>query len=173
VTIEEDQLTWEDDKTLGRITVECLITTIQQLNQFAWIRACRSILELTSRIESDTSLCGVRDYETDLWLICKSHEGCVLSIGVQRTADNIDTLESIYRLTVLTPLKVYVIETILGIEPVNHTLFDRLYNDYRTIEVCLLVHVPDNPIYECAEEVTLTELNNLFRHNALRSELFV
>ena len=66
-----------------------------------------------------------------------------------------------------------MIETVLGIEPVNHTFLNRLYNDYRTIEVCLLVHVPDNPIYECAEEVTFTELNHLFRHDALRSKLFV
>ena len=66
-----------------------------------------------------------------------------------------------------------MVETVLCVEPVNHTFLDGLHNDNRTVEVSLLVHVPDNPIYECAEEVAFSELNNLFRHYALWSELFV
>ena len=66
-----------------------------------------------------------------------------------------------------------MIEAVLGIEPIHHTSFYRLHYDNRTVEIGLLVHIPDNPIYECTEEVAFSELNNLFRHNALRRELFV
>ena len=92
MAIEEDQLTREDDQALGRITVERLETTIEQLNQFARIRAGGRIFELTAWIEGDTSLSGVRDDETDLWLIGECHEGSVLCVGVECTADHIDTL---------------------------------------------------------------------------------
>ena len=66
-----------------------------------------------------------------------------------------------------------MIEAVLGIEPIYHTFLYRLHNDNRAVEVCLLVHVPDNPIYKRAEEVAFAKLNNLFRHDALRSKYFV
>ena len=66
-----------------------------------------------------------------------------------------------------------MVQAVLTIQPVNHTAVYGLYDDDGAVEVGLLVHVPDNPINECAEEITLTKLNNLFRHDALRSEVFV
>lgn len=66
-----------------------------------------------------------------------------------------------------------MVEAVLTVEPVNHTALDRLYNNYTTVEVGLLVHVPDDPINKCAEEVTFAKLDNLFRHHALRSEFRV
>ncbi len=61
VTIEEDQLTGEDNQSLRHIAVEGLITTVQQLYEFAGIAAGRCIFELTVGIEGDTGLSGVRD----------------------------------------------------------------------------------------------------------------
>ena len=173
MTVQEDQLTGEDDQSLCGVAVEGLITTVQQLYQLARIRAGGRILEFACGVEGDTSLRRVRDHEADLRLICQCHEGSVLRIGVQRTADDVDALQRVHGLAVLTTLQVHVIEAVLGIEPVHHTFFNRLYDDNATVEVSLLVHIPDNPIYECAEEVTFTELNHLFRHHALRSKLFV
>ena len=66
-----------------------------------------------------------------------------------------------------------MIQAVLCIEPVNHTTLDGLYYNNATVEVGLLVHVPDNPINKSTEEIALTKLNNLFRHNALRRKLFV
>jgi hypothetical protein len=66
-----------------------------------------------------------------------------------------------------------VVKTILTIEPVDHTSIEWLYNNYRTIEVGLLVHVPDDPINECTEKIALAKLNDFLGHNALRSEVFV
>ena len=93
--------------------------------------------------------------------------------SVQCAADDVDTLQGVHGFSVLTTLQVYVVQTVLTIQPFYHTLVDRLYDNNTTIEVGLLVHVPDNPINECTEEVTLTKLNDLFRHHALRSEIFV
>ena len=58
-------------------------------------------------------------------------------------------------------------------QDLHHALLDGLHHDHTAVEVRLLVHVPDDPIHECAEEVALAELNHLFGHHALRSELFV
>ena len=71
VTVEEDELARHDDKTLCRIAVEGLETTIEQLHELTWVRRSRSVGELTGVVESNTSLCGVRDYETNLWLLCQ------------------------------------------------------------------------------------------------------
>ncbi|CUQ34660.1 Uncharacterised protein [Segatella copri] len=80
VTIEEDQLTWHQDHTLGWVALEELVAVEQELNQLAWIRSCRSICKLARVIECDTSLCSVRDDETHLWLLSQSHESLVLRI---------------------------------------------------------------------------------------------
>jgi hypothetical protein len=173
VSVQEDQLTWEDDQTLGLVAVECLIATIEQLYQLAGIRRSRGILQFAGRIEGDTSLSGVRNHEADFGLIGQCHESSVLCVRIQCATNHVDTLQGVYGLTVLAALQVYVVKAILGVEPVYHTSFDRLYDYYATVKIGLLVHIPDNPIYECTEEITLTELNHLFRHHALWSELFV
>ena len=173
VTIEEDQLTWHQDHTLGWVALEELVAVEQELNQLAWIRSCRSICKLARVIECDTSLCSVRDDETHLWLLSQSHESLVLRIWIQCTADNVDTIQCVDSLAVLLTLKVYVIEAVLPVQPVNHTTSQWLnYND-RTVEVGLLVHIPYNPIYECTEEVTFTKLNDFLWSDALRSSALV
>ena len=66
-----------------------------------------------------------------------------------------------------------MIETVLTIEPVNHTALDGLNYNNRSIEVGLLIHVPDNPIYKCTKEITLAKLDDLFGHHAFRRKIFV
>jgi hypothetical protein len=66
-----------------------------------------------------------------------------------------------------------MVEAVLAVEPFNHTLCQGLNYNYRTIEIGLLVHVPDNPINESAQEVSFAKLNNFLRHHALWSEMFV
>ena len=173
VAIEEDELAGEDDETLGGVTVKGLPTAIEQLDEFARIAAGGFVIELARRIESNTCLSSVRDDETNLRLVGQCHESIVLRVGVQRATDDVDALQGVDGLTVLTTLQVNMIQTVLTVQPVDHTLVDGLYDDNRTIEVGLLVHIPDNPINKSTEEVTLTKLNHLFRHHALRSEVFV
>ena len=173
MAIEEDKLAGEDDETLGGVTVKGLPTAIEQLDEFARIAAGGFVIELARRIESDTCLSSVRDDETNLRLVGQRHESIVLRVGVQRATDDVDALQGVDGLTVLTTLQVNMIQTVLTVQPVDHTLVDGLYDDNRTIEVGLLVHIPDNPINKSTEEVTLTKLNHLFRHHALRSEVFV
>ena len=173
MAVEEDKLTGEDDEALGGIAVEGLIAAIEQLYQFAGIRSCRLVLQLAFGVESNAGLCCVGNHKAHLWLLGKSHVGIKLCIGVHTATDNVDALQRVHWLAVLTTLQVHVIQAVLTVQPVNHTTVQGLDNDYRTIEIGLLVHVPDNPINERTEEITLTELNHLFRHYALRSEVFV
>ena len=71
------------------------------------------------------------------------------------------------RLAVEASLQVDVIESVLAVKPLNHTLVDRLNDNYRTVEVGLCVHVPYNPVNECAEEVTLAKLDDFLWHCTL------
>ena len=173
MSVEENKLARHDDESLLRVTIKCLIAAIEQLNELAGIAACWCVRELACGIECNTSLCGVRNDESDFWLVGKCHICPVLRIWVKCAADNVDTCERVHSLAVLTSLKVYVIEAVLTVEPVNHTFFNRLHNNYRAVEVGLLVHVPHNPVNECTQEVTLTKLDDLLRHNALRSSTLV
>ena len=97
----------------------------------------------------------------------------VLRVRVQGAADDVDTCEAVDGLSLVKSLQVYVVETVLSVEPINHTSFDRLYNNYRTVEVCLLVHVVNNPINESAQEVSFTKLDDFLRHYAFGRSPFV
>ena len=66
-----------------------------------------------------------------------------------------------------------MIQAVLTVEPVYHAFFDRLNDNYRAVEVCLLVHVVNNPINKRTEEVSFTKLNDFFRHYALGRSPFV
>ena len=168
VSVQENQLARHEYKSLRRIAVEGLIAAEQQLNQLARIGRSRSVGELAAVVEGDTCLGGVGDDETNLRLLCESHERPVLGVRVQRTRDNINTLQTVHCLTVQTALQINVIQAVLTVEPLYHTFLDRLNNSYRTVEIGLCVHVPNNPVHECAEEVTFTKLNDLLGSHALR-----
>ena len=169
VAIEEDQLTRHQNHTLSWVALEELVAMEQQLYQLTRIRSSRSISKLARIIECDTSLSCVRDDETHLWLLCQSHKGLVLRIWIECTANHVDTLKSIDGLTILLTLKVYMVEAVLTVQPVNHTASQRLNDNNRTVEVGLLVHIPYNPVNKCAKEVALTKLDNFLWHNALWS----
>ena len=155
-------------QTLGRIAVESLVAAEEELNELARIRRSGSVGELAAVVESDTCLGGVGDDETDLRLLCERHECPVLGVRVQRTRDDVDTLERVHSLAVQTALQVHVIEAVLTVQPLYHTFLDRLNDSYRTVEVRLSVHVPYNPVHKCAEEVTFTKLNDLLGSDTLR-----
>ena len=97
----------------------------------------------------------------------------MLRVRVDSALDNVDTVELIYRFTIETTLKINVVETVLTIEPRNHTLVDRLNYDYRAIEIGLSVHVPYNPVNESAKEVSFAKLDNSFWHYTLRCSALV
>ena len=104
-------------------------------------------------------------------MLCQCHESPVLSIWVQRTADHINALKCVDSLTVLTSLQIDVIQAVLTVEPIHHTTLDRLNYNNRTIEVGLLIHVPNNPVNERTQEIALTKLDNPLWHDALWSRL--
>ena len=149
MAIEENKFAGKDDKALGLIAIECFITVIKQLSQFTGIRRSGSIVQFTSGIESDTSFGRIGYDETHLGLLGKFHKLVVLSIRIERTADDIDHCKAVYHLTFVKALQIYVIKAILLIEHIDHTFFDRLYDNYATIEIGFLVHIINNPIYKC------------------------
>ncbi len=173
MAVQEDEFTGEDDEALRGVAVEGLVAAVEQLYQFAGVAAGGSVIQFAGGVEGNAGLGGVRNDEANLWLVGQCHVGLVLSVGVQTAADDVDTLQRVDGLAVLTTLQVHVVQAVLTIQPLNHTLSQRLYDDDRTIEVSLLVHVPDNPINKGAQEISFTELNNFLGHHALRREVFV
>ena len=139
----------------------------EQLHQFARIGRGRSVGKLASIIKSNACLGGVGNHETNLGLLGKCHEGLILRVGVEGTADDINACECVYRLTVLPALQVDMVEAVLSVKPVYHAAFDGLHHDHGTVEVGLLVHVVDDPIYKGTEKVSLAKLDDAFRHDTL------
>ena len=173
VSIQEYQLTRHDNQALISSTIERLEATIKQLREFARIRRSRCIGEFAGRIKCDASLSGVRDDKTNLRLFCQCHESLILAVWIKGTTDAVNASEGIHLFTIQSSLQIDVIEAILTIEPIHHTLLDRLHNHYRRVEVCLLIHVIDNPVHKTAKEVSLAKLDNSLRCMALRSRASV
>ena len=173
VTIEENELARHDDKAFLGVALKSLIAAIEELNEFARVRRGRSVSELTSGVEGDTCLGGVRNHKANFRLVSESHESCVLAIRIERTANDVDSLKRVDGFAIQAALQVNVIEAILAIKPFCHTAVNRLNNSYRGVEIGLLVHVPDNPIYECAEEITFAKLNDFLGSDCLGGGQFV
>ena len=167
MTVQEDQLAGHDDESFGWVPVEGLETTVEQLHQFTRITAGGLVMELTRVIKGDTRLCGVRDHKANLGLLGQCHKGRVLRIGVQCPADHIDTFEGVHGFAVHSSLKVHMIQTVLTVQPVNHSSLDGLHHHHASIEIRLGVHVPDNPVNKGAKEIPFAKLNDLLRHHAL------
>lgn len=162
VTIEEDELAREDDETALRIAMEGLEATVEQLGELAGERGGGGVGETTGRVEGDAGLGGVGDDETDLWLFGQRHEGVVLGVGVEGTADDVDTLEKIDGLASLTSLEVDMIETILRVEAFGRATRSGGDDDDGGVEGGLLVHVPDDPVDKATKEVAFAELDDFF-----------
>ena len=62
-----------------------------------------------------------------------------------------------------------MIEAVLCLQALSHTLRYGLHDDDRGIEICFLIHLPNNPIYESAKEVALAKLYNALRALYLKS----
>ena len=173
MAVEEDELARHDDQALLRVTVEGLETAIKQLHKLAGIAACGSITELAGVIESNAGLRGVGDDETNLGLLSECHVGCILAVGIQSTADDVDAFQRVHCLTIQTSLKVHMVQAVLTVEPVNHAALDGLYDDDAAVEVCPGVHFPHNPVDKSTKEVTFAKLNDLLGHHALGCRLLV
>ena len=59
-------------------------------------------------------------------------QDCLYHVNLQGRENGkpVNTLERIDGLAVLAALQINVIQTVLTVEPVNHTAFDGLYNNY-------------------------------------------
>ena len=173
VSVEENQLAGHEDKSLGGAAVEGLVAAVEQLHKFARVCACRCVGELARGVKGDTRLGGVRDDEADVGLLCQCHESGVLRIGVEGAGDHIDTLQRVHGLAVEATLQVHVVEAVLSVEPLYHAFVNRLYHYNGAVEVGLGIHIPDNPIYKCAEEVAFAELDDTLGCHALGGSPFV
>ena len=150
MAVEEDELTRHENQALVGVTVEEFVAVEEQLNELSGIGRGRSVGKFATVVVGNAGFSGVADDETNFWLLGQCEESVVLRIRIEGAADDVNAGQCVDRLAIFLALKVDMIETVLLVEPVHHTAFDRL-NDYNAaVEIGLLVHVPDNPVYKCA-----------------------
>ena len=162
LAVLEDQLAREDDEALRLVALEVLPAVVQQLGEFAGIGRCGGIVQLAGRIEGDTRLGRVGDDEPHLRLLSELQVALEVLIRAQAAADDVDQIDAVHGLAVLQSLEIQVIQAVLLVEPADHALLDGLDHDDGAVEIGFLVGLPDNPLDERAEEVALTELDDLF-----------
>ena len=160
-TVFEDELAGEDDKALVLGALEVLETVIQELGELAGIAAGGFVLQLASRVKGDTGLRGVGNHKADFRLLGQGQVGAKVLVRVQAAGDDVNQVHAIHGLAVLQTLQIQVVQAILLVEPAHHAFLDGLDHHYGTVEVRLLVGLPDNPLDECAEEVSFAKLNHL------------
>ena len=56
-----------------------------------------------------------------------------------------------------------MIQSVLRVQDIDHSLFYRLHDNDSSIEVCLLVCIPYDPVDKGSQEVAFSKLNHLFR----------
>ena len=82
----------------------------------------------------------------------------MVGIRVDGAADTIDKFKRVHRLTIDEALQVDVVEAVLCLQALGHSLGNRLNNDNRGVEVRPLIHLPYYPVDESAKEVALAKL---------------
>jgi len=58
-----------------------------------------------------------------------------------------------------------MIKPVLPVHPVDHTALDGLNYHNRRVEIGLLVHVVDDPVYKGTQKITFSKLNDSLWHN--------
>ena len=158
MAVLEDELAGEDDESLRRIAIEGTEAVVKQLGELGGLGGGRCVVQATCRVKGDAGLCSVGDDEADVRLCSQGQEGIVVCVGVHCAADAIDELQRVHGLAVNEALQVDMIETVLRLQTICHALCDGLDDDDRSIEIGALVHLPHNPIDECAKKVAFAKL---------------
>ena len=158
-----DILSSQNDEALALVALEILIAVVKQLREFSRVGRSRRIIKLAGRIESDAGFRRVGDDETHLALFGELEIGLEIGVRIEAAAHDIDKIDAVHGGTVEQALKVEMVEAILLVEPLDHTFLDGLHHDDGCVEVSFLVGLPYYPLDESAKEVTLTELDDLFR----------
>ena len=162
LAVFEDELAGEDDEALVLCAVEVLETVVQELGELSGIGAGGLVVKLACGVEGDAGLGGVGNHEADFGLLGEFEVGLEIGIGVDTAGDDVDEVDAVYGLSVLEALEVQMVEAVLLVEPLDHTLLDGLDYNHGAVEIGLLVGLPDYPLNECAEEVAFAKLNHLF-----------
>ena len=115
------------------------------------------------RVECYACFRSVRDYESHLGILGKGEIVVEIPVRIYAPVDYIYHFDGVDGLALVYSLEVEVIQTVLGIDHVHHSLVDRLHEDHASVEVCLLVGLPYYPVHECPEEIAFPELDDFLR----------
>ena len=161
--VQEDQFAWKNNQAFVFVSVKCLVAVIKQLRQFARIGRGRRVFRLASRIEGYSCFRRIGNDETHLRLFRQFHKSGKVRIRIQRTAYHVDPGEAVDLFAFVQSLKIDMVQAILRVQHINHSPVDRLDHYDTAVETHFLIHFLDNPIHECTEKITFTELDDPFR----------
>ena len=66
-----------------------------------------------------------------------------------------------------------MIQVVLLVQHIDHPFFNRLDDYDIAVEICFCIHITDNPVYKCPEEVPLAKLYDTLRPGDDRNVLFI
>ena len=116
LSVQEDKLAGENDESLVGRTVEIFIAVIQELNELAGVARCGLVGELALGIEGESGLGGIGDDESHFGLFSEFEILFELSVRVEAAADDVNHIDAVNDVAVVKPLKIDVIQSILGIQ---------------------------------------------------------
>ena len=66
-----------------------------------------------------------------------------------------------------------MVQAILCVQHVDHSPVDRLDHHNAAVKIHFFIHLLDNPIHECPEEIAFAELDNPFRIQHFAGSFFI
>ena len=145
----ENQFARKNKQTFVGSSVECFKTVVKQLSEFTRIGTRRCIIQLTTIVESNTRFSSVGEHKTHFGLFGQLKIGFKIVVRIKRTADDIYQLNAVHCISLVKPLQIDVIQTILFVQHINHAIRKWLNDNNTRIEIGFFVHIEHNPVDKC------------------------
>ena len=163
-----DQLAAQDDQTLIRSAIECLVALVQHAGQLCGEAVGRNLIEGAVALGvSDTGLGGVG---YNCFQILRAGQGqhfipLVIDVGADAVRHAGDHTLCIHLLALLAAAQVQGVQALLLVDPVSHLgeVADGLHQLDLAVVASLLVGDIIEIVHECAQEVSLAKLHDLDR----------
>ena len=139
-----DQLTGKHDKA-GQTQ---LIPFVKKLCQLTRKRSGRLILKPVVRYKFDPRLRGIGNNKPEIRIFCQLHIIILLCIRINAAGNNTDAGMLIHYLAILHTPQEQIIVAVLLHQHIAHSLFNRLYDNHRTVKQALIRQFLEKIIYK-------------------------
>ena len=143
--------------------MECFVTFIQECGHFRREGYWRAVRQFVACMVGDACLRGIGYYDFQVRAARDLHEVFIVFVWVDAPRHGCDDLDIFNRLPVLGTAHGKRIYAVLCVDHVFESLRDGLAEYDAAMVDAVPVRFVDHPVHECAEEVSLPELEYFFR----------